>query len=155
MTLPQKVCRSIGVEEARVLRQLILRPHLAPEENVYPGDEDDSSIHFGVFIDTKLVAIGSAFNEPQTKDGPATEWRIRGMAVLEKGRGAGFGAEILVGMLGKMAREGGTRVWANARTGVVGFYERHGFLRQGEEFELPGIGPHYVVAANVQEIAPK
>ena len=101
------------------------------------------------------MAIGSAFNESQHLDCPATEWRIRGMAVVEEERGTGLGAEVLLGMLAKMAEQGGSKVWANARTGVVGFYERHGFLRQGEEFELPGIGPHFVVAANVKEVAPR
>ena len=43
-----------------MLRQLVLRPHLAPEENVYPGDDEESSIHMGIFLDTRLVAIGSA-----------------------------------------------------------------------------------------------
>jgi predicted GNAT family N-acyltransferase len=153
MTPPTKTCRSITVEEARKLRQLVLRPHLAPEENVYPGDEDESSIHEGVLLGDRLVAIGSAFNEPQNPGGTSTEWRIRGMAVLEEERGAGLGADVLVGMLEQMANKGGSRVWANARTGVVGFYQRHGLLPEGEEFDLPGIGPHFVVAADVQEVA--
>jgi hypothetical protein len=33
--------------------------------------------------------------------------------------------------------------WCNARAGSFGFYERFGFRRDGEPFELPDIGPHY------------
>ena len=34
-------------------------------------------------------------------------------------------------------------VWCNARTPARGFYERYGFVAEGEEFELPDIGPHF------------
>jgi hypothetical protein len=36
-------------------------------------------------------------------------------------------------------------VWCNARTPARGFYERAGFAVEGEEFELPEIGPHVLM----------
>jgi predicted GNAT family N-acyltransferase len=41
------------------------------------------------------------------------------------------------------AEHGATRLWCNARTPAVGFYERHGWTTVGEEFDVPPIGPHY------------
>jgi hypothetical protein len=43
-------------------------------------------------------------------------------------------------------------VWCNARTPAVGFYEKLGFSTIGEEFELPPIGPHYLMEIWLVEI---
>jgi hypothetical protein len=37
-------------------------------------------------------------------------------------------------------------VWCNARTPAAGFYGRAGFATEGEEFELPSIGPHFLMS---------
>jgi len=44
-----------------------------------------------------------------------------------------------------VAGQGGTMLWFNARTVAVPFYEKHGFATRGDEFEIPGVGPHYVM----------
>lgn len=36
-------------------------------------------------------------------------------------------------------------LWCNARVGALGFYLRLGFATIGEEFEIAGIGPHFVM----------
>jgi hypothetical protein len=40
-------------------------------------------------------------------------------------------------------------VWCNARTPAVGLYERAGFAIESGEFEIEGIGPHFVMARRV------
>jgi predicted GNAT family N-acyltransferase len=40
-------------------------------------------------------------------------------------------------------------VWCNARTPALRLYERAGFERESGEFEIPGIGPHFVMARRV------
>jgi predicted GNAT family N-acyltransferase len=40
-------------------------------------------------------------------------------------------------------------VWCNARTPAVGLYAREGFAIEGEEFELPEIGPHVVMTRSL------
>jgi len=47
------------------------------------------------------------------------------------------------------ATAAGRMVWANATATSFGFFEHHGFRRRGEPFELPEIGPHYVVYAEI------
>ncbi len=37
-------------------------------------------------------------------------------------------------------------MWCNARSGARTFYERAGFCVEGEEFEIAGIGPHFLMA---------
>lgn len=40
-------------------------------------------------------------------------------------------------------------IWCNARRSAVAFYEAAGFVVCSDEFEITGIGPHYVMALRV------
>ncbi len=63
------------------------------------------------------------------------------MAVLPQWRHRGVGSALLRELLGiARAREGCTP-FLNSQTGAVGFYQRHGFAVEGEEFLDAGI-PH-------------
>ena len=43
-----------------------------------------------------------------------------------------------------------SRSWGiNARTLAVPFYRAHGFVSVGEEFEIPDVGPHFVMRGEV------
>ena len=67
------------------------------------------------------------------------------MATLSEVRGRGFGRLLLEAAVGLAADRGSRLIWANARTSALGFYERNGFERVGEEFEIPAIGPHFLL----------
>jgi predicted GNAT family N-acyltransferase len=71
------------------------------------------------------------------------------MATLPSQRGRGLGAELLASCLTHAREHGGRRVWCNARTPVLGFYERFGFAADGEEFDIPDLGPHVVMSVRV------
>ncbi|MDZ4804632.1 MAG: GNAT family N-acetyltransferase [Candidatus Eisenbacteria bacterium] len=147
--------RPIVAAETRYLRQAVLRPQQAAVELVYPGDDDPRTRHLGAFVGDRLVGISSIYVEPMpalSGDRPSpgvdpgtgdTDWRLRGMATLPEVRGTGLGGALLDACLDHVGTKGGTRLWCNARTTAAGFYLRHRFEIHGEEFELPGIGPHY------------
>jgi predicted GNAT family N-acyltransferase len=65
------------------------------------------------------------------------------MATVDEIRGTGAGAALLRAALTHAVLGGAEVVWCNARTSVAGFYRKHGFRTLGEEFEMPGIGPHF------------
>ena len=72
-------------------------------------------------------------------------WRLRGMATSERARGTGLGRAVLAECF-EVVREGGGRaLWCNARLGAVPFYRRLGLAAVGPEFDIAGIGPHYVM----------
>ena len=133
----------------RPLRQAILRPHQTIEECVFPGDDGPDAAHFGAFVDGQIVSIGSIF--PESPEGQAipNAWRLRGMATLPDVRGEGYGAGILTACIAHAREHGGQLIWCNARTPAIGFYRKFGFVTVGEEFELPGIGPHYVMESHL------
>jgi GNAT superfamily N-acetyltransferase len=126
----------------RPLRQRVLRPHESLEEL---ASHEPPGVHaVGAFAGDELIAVGFV-----CPDGGPGEWRVRGMATAPEYRGRGAGAAILEQLVDHARAQGATRVWCNARTPALGLYERAGFERESDEFEIPGIGPHFVMALRV------
>ena len=61
------------------------------------------------------------------------------MAVRQSARGNGIGSQVLKTLLAVAAREGHTELVLHAQLHAWGFYERHGFVGEGEEFMEAGI----------------
>jgi ribosomal protein S18 acetylase RimI-like enzyme len=122
----------------RALRQTILRPHETLAELAEHEPADAYAV--GAFVGDELVAVG--FIAP---DGDPGGWRIRGMATDPAARGRGAGTAILRTLIDHGVERGATRVWCNARTPARSLYERAGMRIVSAEFELPAIGPHFVM----------
>ena len=137
--------RRISTEEIRPLRHRILRPGQAYEETLYPGDDVDDTVHLGAFDGERLVGIASLYREDRPGGAPGG-WRLRGMATDADVRGAGYGAALLEGCVEHVSAAGGSELWCNARLAAVGFYRRAGLEVLSDEFDVPGIGPHVVMA---------
>ena len=136
------------LDEVRVLRHLVLRPHQRPEEIVYEHDDDPDALHLGAWADGALVAVASIARHVVPQDlsalagDDAVAWRVRGMATLPEQRGSGIGGELLERCVAHARSHGATFVWLNGRVPARAFYERHGFTPSGEVFEPPHLGPH-------------
>jgi predicted GNAT family N-acyltransferase len=140
--------RAVAPEVVRPLRQRVLRPHQSLAEQVFPGDDAPGAAHFAAYdADDALIGIASITPEPYPGDGGGLEdLRIRGMATdPERGRGVGAGGLLLAACVEHARARGAHRVWCNARTPARGFYGRAGFTAHGDEFTLPGIGPHFLM----------
>ena len=134
--------REVDPAQTRRLRQRVLRPHESLEEL---ASHEPPGVHaVGAFAGDELVAVGFV-----CPDGGAGAWRVRGMATAPEHRGRGAGAAILAQLVAHARAEGATRVWCNARTPALSLYERAGFEPESEEFDIPGIGPHFVMARRV------
>ena len=130
----------VSPDETAALRQRVLRPHQTVEQLRAEGDGLPG---VAVYVDGEVVACASVRPEPMPGDAREGDWRLRGMASDPAVRGRGYGAVALAAALDYARERGARRVWCNARTGAIGFYERHGFTIVGEEFDVPDIGPHY------------
>jgi GNAT superfamily N-acetyltransferase len=136
---------AVSAAAVRPLRQAVLRPHQRAGELVWAGDEDPAALHAAAFDGEALLAVASVVPAPHPRDPRPGDWRVRGMATRPEARGRGLGAALLERCLEHARAHGGARAWCNARTPVIAFYERAGFLVEGEPFELPAIGPHVVM----------
>lgn len=93
-----------------------------------------------------MLGVGSIFREAQDGSTEGYGWRIRGMAVAREAQGKGLGARILQALIehaASYAQPG--EIWCNGRAAVEGFYARFGFVRQGDIFDLPPLGPHVLL----------
>ncbi|WP_404382608.1 GNAT family N-acetyltransferase [Caenispirillum salinarum] len=125
------------------LRHAVLRPMQPLEACHYAGDAAATTYHAGAWAEGDLIGVASVFREAEdgSTDGP--DWRIRGMAVEAPWRGQGVGAALLRAVIAHCAlQQDGGLLWCNARTAVEPFYRRFGFVREGQEFDLPPLGPH-------------
>lgn len=132
----------VPVAATRPLRHSILRPHQTIEE--IAAHEPPDAFAVGAFDGPELVSVGFVAAE----GGPGA-WRVRGMATAPDARGHGAGAAVLDALVRHAREQGATRVWCNARTPARSLYERAGFVPTSGEFELPQIGPHFVMERNI------
>jgi len=109
-------------------------------DELYPGeylhnmemDEDAHGIHFGGFIDNKLVAVVSLFRQ-------GTDFQFRKFAVAADTQGKGIGRQLLQYITDFARAEGGTRIWCNARNTAINFYAKANFISTGNVFERKGV----------------
>ena len=139
--------REVALEQTRRLRQAVLRPHQTLEE--VAAHEPADAYAVGAFDGGELICAG--FVMP---DGEPGAWRIRGMATAPSARGRGAGSAVLDALVAHARAQGAQRIWCNARTPARSLYERAGLRVASEEFELPDIGPHFVMELRTRDADP-
>ena len=112
-----------------VRRTVFIVEQSVPEELEWDGIDADCC--HAIAEDDTGQAIGCARLLP---DG-----HIGRVAVVAAWRGRGIGNALLDRMLALARELGHVRVVVNAQTQVLAFYERHGFIAFGPEFEEAGI----------------
>ncbi|MDO7743693.1 MAG: GNAT family N-acetyltransferase, partial [Pedobacter sp.] len=55
----------------------------------------------------------------------------------------GYGAELINFAIAELKENHAVYIWCNARSTAAGFYKKLGFKMISEEFEIPGVGPHF------------
>lgn len=120
---------------SRVRRRVFIEEQGVPETLEWDG-EDAAAVHV-LATDAAGRPIGTG---RLLRHAPLAH--IGRMAVLSDWRGRGVGTALLNTLLSEVARSGLAGVFLNAQTRAVPFYERFGFVREGEEFLDAGF-PHY------------
>jgi GNAT superfamily N-acetyltransferase len=132
--------RRVPVTEVIGLRHAILRAGLPIETARFDGDEEPDTAHFAAFADGQAIGCATVLQRPW-QNAPA--WQVRGMAVLEGRRRGGVGRGLLMAIEDHVRARAATMLWCNARTPAAGFYEKLGWRKASEEFEIPTAGPHF------------
>jgi predicted GNAT family N-acyltransferase len=140
----------ILVDELLPLRNSVLREgKLLPDECRFPSDKIAGNFHLGFYEDGELACIAS-FHPQQYEGFKGIGYQLRGMATAEKYRGRGLGSKLVNFSMVYLRGQKANYVWCNARKSAVKFYQNLGFEVISAEFEVPGIGPHYVMYAKLQ-----
>ena len=122
----------------RVLRGQVLRANQPPEAAFYPDDFNDTTYHIGALDNETGRIIGIATLLPNKGI------QLRGMAVASDGQKTGIGRRIVEAAI-LYALSQNAPLWCNARASAMGFYEKMGWIAEGDEFNVPNVGPHFVM----------
>lgn len=117
--------QKVNADDLLEIRHLVLWPDMPREFVKVP--EDESGTHFGLYLNGVLVSVISLFAEGKTV-------RFRKFATLPGFQGKGLGSRLLQHAIAYAQTQGYTRMWCDARTDALGFYERFQFKKFSEPF---------------------
>lgn len=144
------IIKQIDAQDTYAVRNDVLRPNLPMDTCKFNGDKDENTFHLGAYVDDKLVSIASFYmhNSPELVD--PFQYQLRGMATLREYRGQGLSKGLLKTAFPMIKNNHIKRVWCNARAGALGFYEKLGFEKISDEFEIEGVGTHVLMTKIIE-----
>ena len=137
------IVKEITAKETYKIRKELLRKGLPMSEEM-EGDLYDSTFHLGVFFDNKIIGVAS-FMKKNNLVFKGTQYQLRGMATSHSFQQRGLGTLLLVKGMEILKNKNVELLWCNARVSALQFYLKCGFNRVGKEFEIPLVGPHFVL----------
>jgi len=141
--------KSVRLEDIIDVRHAVLRQGLPRSSCYYPEDSFKHTIHFAASNKDTIIGCASLYKESHPDFKLKQSWRIRGMAVLEEFQSQAVGRQLLEACINHGITQKADVLWCNARIHAMAFYQREGFKIIGEEFEIPEIGPHFLMAKNL------
>ncbi len=135
--------KEIEAVDTLALRTSILRQDI-PLSTSFEGDDSNSTIHVGAFLEGEIVGICS-FMKSRSSFIEGTQYQLRGMAISKKSQGKGIGSMMLAMGLERIKEKGISFLWCKARKEALGFYKKQGFEIVGSPFEIEYIGWHYTM----------
>ena len=139
----------INADQTLPLRNKVLRKHLSLEQCRFP--KDAAGFHLGYFLKDQLVSIATFFKEDYPEMGEGG-YRLRGMATEPEHVGKAYGSAVIKFAIDELKKRGAAYIWCNARSSALGFYRKLNFEILSEEYELSGIGAHYNMSLQLNNI---
>lgn len=140
----------ISNDEVLPIRNEVLRNgKLKLDECRFTNDDDPKSFHLGYFAVEELATVAS-FHPQSYGSFAGTGYQLRGMATLPPYQGKGMGTQLVNFAMVYLKGQGINYIWCNARKVAVNFYASLGFEVVSDEFDVPGIGPHYTMYVKIQ-----
>ncbi len=117
--------RLIKPEETVDIRHKVLWPDMPKSFCLL--EDDSAGIHYGGFINDKLICVASIFIENSSA-------RLRKFATLPDFQNSGYGSKMLKYIIQKLERDGISRFWCDARESATDFYKRFNMSINGATF---------------------
>lgn len=122
-------------EDALDVRYAVFVDEQGVPEDLEVDEHEEDALHF-VAYDEHDEPVGAA----RLREYEAGVGKVERVAVRQARRGEGWGAA-LMDALEAAARERFDELYLHAQLPAAGFYDRRGYVRDGDEFEEAGI-PH-------------
>ncbi len=137
---------SKNLKNLHSLRAEVLRPGLPIKSSYYSEDTHQSTIHLAFKAsDNQLCSIATFIKESSPLFAEEHQYRLRGMATAKDHRKRGLGSSLLHEAFNILKEKEVNILWCNARVLAISFYKKLGFETIGEQFDIPRIGPHFVM----------
>jgi ribosomal protein S18 acetylase RimI-like enzyme len=137
--------KQIPSQDTFAVRQPVLRPGKSVDTCIFDGDDLPTTIHYGIYDNDEILGVISVFEASHVYFTEERQFQIRGMAVLENQQKKGLGDLLVQAAEQYISQQNGEKIWFNAREIAVGFYNKMGYTVIGEQFDIAGVGPHYVM----------
>ncbi len=135
----------ISSKDCFELRKKILWPHKKLNQCSIDIDNHPDSFHLGAFCGDRLVSMGSFFKQENKLFNNQLQYRLRAMATDNNYRNIGSGSKLIKKSFEILKKKKIEILWCDARLIAVDFYKKNGFKISSNIFEIPIIGPHYVM----------
>lgn len=146
MAAEERIVSSISAEETLDLRSRILRPGQNLDVCRYSEDHLPTTFHLGIRENNRVICNGTFIQQGNSHFPEAKlPYRLRGMASDTRFQKQGLGSILLQKALIELKNRKCDVVWFNARVSAEGFYDKLGFQKIEETFDIPTIGPHKVM----------
>ena len=137
--------KTINALDTYPVRHPVLREGGPLESCAVPGDDLPETLYLGGYLQGKLTAVATFLYGSKPDWDSYIGYQLRGMAFLKEYQGQGLGMRILKSGEQALIDRGSQNLWMNARIVPVPFYENLEYQKKGEEFEIAGVGPHYLM----------
>lgn len=141
--------KKIPFNKTFVVRHPVLRANRPVEECYFDGDELPSTTHFGLYNLDKLIGVVSVFENKNSNFIGNKMFQIRGMALLKDYQNKDLGTRLIHEVEHFVKENKGEIIWFNAREKAVNFYIKNNYQVVGSLFEIPNVGPHYLMFKNI------
>lgn len=137
--------KTIESLETHQIRHPVLRTGKPIESCIFEGDNLTTTIHIGIFTKDQLVGVCSFFKNNHDLISEASQYQLRGMAILKAFQNRGLGKTILTYGELHLKNKGINTIWCNAREVASHFYKKKGYKTIGKPFNIGTIGKHYIM----------
>lgn len=117
--------RIIPASELWALRHEVMWPNESIDYVKLSNDE--SGIHYGLFIGSDLVSVVSLFTTNN-------EGQFRKFATKVSEQGKGYGSQLLSFLMKEVDHQNIRKLWCYARTGKTSFYHKFGLKETAHSF---------------------
>ena len=135
----------VPTHQIQALRQLVLWPHLSVSECVIEPDELESTYQMVVKHQNQVVCCGTFLKEDKANFEAHNAYRLRAMGTHPEYRNQGLGKMLIEYAMEYLQTLNVDLIWCDARIEATGFYQKMGFEKVGDIYDVPLIGPHYLM----------
>lgn len=133
----------LASRETLQLRQKVLRPGKPIESCYFENDNIESTQHLGAFFENELVGIISLFRNKHHLFEAHNQIQLRGMAIEPHCQKKDIGQKLLIEAIELTDTD--DLIWCNARISASTFYQKNGFMKVSDVFNIENVGPHVVM----------